>query len=75
MRTFLACFISAFFVFSPFTSTWAQEFEYKDYTVQKGDTLWDIATLYSTTVEALVAANGLEGGVLRVGMVIRVPRS
>ena len=48
---------------------------FAEYTVRAGDTLWDIATLYSTTVEALVAANGLEGGVLRVGMVIRVPRS
>ncbi len=48
---------------------------FAEYTVKAGDTLWDIATLYRTTVEAIVTANGLEGGVLRVGMVIRVPRS
>ncbi|MBS1675155.1 MAG: LysM peptidoglycan-binding domain-containing protein [Actinobacteria bacterium] len=42
-----------------------------DYTVQDGDTLWDIARAHGTTVAALYAANGLgAGSIIRPGQVL-----
>lgn len=44
------------------------------YTVAEGDSLWAIARRFGTTVEALVAANGVsEGDFLQPGQVLRVP--
>jgi LysM repeat protein len=44
------------------------------YVIQSGDTLWDIAQRFGTSVEALVEANGLEDPAdLTVGQEIRIP--
>lgn len=46
------------------------------YTVADGDTLWDIAARFNTTVEALVEANQLaDGDALTVGQVLQVASS
>lgn len=40
--------------------------------VEPGDTLWEIARRYNTTVAALMAANGLSNDALQAGQVLRV---
>lgn len=40
--------------------------------VQPGDTLWEIARRYNTTVSALMAANGLAHDALQAGQTLRV---
>lgn len=42
-------------------------------TVHPGDTLWALAQRHGTTVEALKAANGLEGSALAPGTVLALP--
>lgn len=41
-------------------------------TVDAGDSLWEIARRYDTTVAALMAANGLSGSTLRPGQSLRI---
>ena len=43
------------------------------YTVRAGDTLWDIAQMHDTTVDALKRANGLRGAAIRPGQELRIP--
>ncbi len=43
------------------------------YTVRPGDSLWLIARRFGTTVEALMAANGLRTDRLQVGQRLRIP--
>ena len=53
-------------------------FENKDvvtYVVQNGDTLWSIANKFGVTVETLRRANGIYSDMLRVGQIIKIPRS
>ncbi|MCS7282626.1 MAG: LysM peptidoglycan-binding domain-containing protein [Anaerolineae bacterium] len=45
------------------------------YTVREGDTLWDIAARFDTTVQALQAANGLSGDLIYPGQVLVIPSS
>jgi LysM repeat protein len=45
------------------------------YTVKSGDTLYGIARKFGTTVAALQSANGLTGGLIRVGQVLKIPGS
>lgn len=44
------------------------------YKVQKGDTLTGIAKKFNTTVELISKANGLKGGVLRVGRKLKITK-
>jgi len=47
-----------------------------EYTVQWGDTLFSLARRFNTTVEAIVALNGLvDASNIRVGQVLRIPGS
>lgn len=44
------------------------------YTVKRGDTLSEIARKYNTTVEALVASNGIKDkNKIKVGQVLNIP--
>lgn len=44
------------------------------YTIQDGDSLWDLADRYNTTTEAIMAANsGMDPNSLYVGEVISIP--
>lgn len=49
------------------------EEEYITYTVQKGDTLYKIASKYNTTVENLKRINNLNTNILSIGQVIKIP--
>ena len=44
-----------------------------EYTVKRGDSLWDIARRFGTTVEAIQAENGLRTSRVVVGQVLRIP--
>ncbi|MGE9267910.1 MAG: LysM peptidoglycan-binding domain-containing protein [Verrucomicrobiales bacterium] len=44
------------------------------HTVVAGDSLWGISRKYGTTVEAIQAANGLEGTLIRTGQTLTIPR-
>lgn len=48
---------------------------YFEYTVLAGDTLWLLARRYGTTVDAIKSLNGLAGDGLRIGQILRIPRS
>jgi LysM repeat protein len=43
------------------------------YTVQSGDTLYEIAAKFGTTVSALKGANNLSSNMIRVGQVLNIP--
>ncbi|NLY46728.1 MAG: LysM peptidoglycan-binding domain-containing protein, partial [Tissierella sp.] len=45
------------------------------YTIKQGDTLWNLARTYNTTVEAIMAINpGIDPNNLQIGQVICIPR-
>ncbi len=46
---------------------------YVEYIVRAGDTLWTLARRYGTTVEAIVALNGLSGDMLTIGQILKIP--
>ena len=43
------------------------------YRVQSGDTLWDLARRFGSTMEAIMDANGMEDTTLHVGQVLVIP--
>ncbi len=43
------------------------------YTVKSGDSLWNIANKYGTTVNAIKTLNGLTGDALSIGQVLLIP--
>ena len=43
------------------------------YTVKKGDSLWNISKVYSTSVEEIKRINNLTSNTLYIGQVIRIP--
>ncbi|MFB6260747.1 MAG: LysM peptidoglycan-binding domain-containing protein, partial [Thiohalorhabdaceae bacterium] len=45
----------------------------KEYTVQKGDTLWSIAQQHRVSVDRLKQVNDLRGSTLTVGRNLRIP--
>jgi N-acetylmuramoyl-L-alanine amidase len=46
---------------------------YITHTVVSGDTLWNLAQRFGTTVEAIMQLNGLTSTVLSIGQVLRIP--
>ena len=44
------------------------------YTVQSGDTLWLLARRFQTTVNAIMAENGLTSDLLRISQVLQIPK-
>ncbi|MCM1538136.1 MAG: LysM peptidoglycan-binding domain-containing protein [bacterium] len=46
-----------------------------EYVVRSGDTLWQLAQRYGTTVDAIKRLNGLTGDTLQIGQVLRIPSS
>ncbi|MCH5261859.1 MAG: LysM peptidoglycan-binding domain-containing protein [Lachnospiraceae bacterium] len=50
-------------------------FDYFEYTVRSGDTLWILAQRYGTTVDTIKRLNGLTSDILRIGQVLRIPTS
>lgn len=44
------------------------------HTVVAGDSLWGLSRKYSTTVEAIQAANGITGTTIRTGQTLVIPR-
>ena len=49
------------------------ETNYINYTVKRGDTLYQIATRYNTTVDAIKRLNNLTSSVLNIGQVLKIP--
>lgn len=46
---------------------------YFEYVVRSGDTLWQLAQRYNTTVDAIKKLNGLSGNNLSVGQILKIP--
>ena len=52
---------------------WQRESGPVRYTIERGDTLSDIAVRYGTSTRRLKEANGIAGDRIRVGQVIVIP--
>ena len=50
------------------------DYNYFEYTVRSGDTLWVLAQRYGTTVAAIKSLNGLTSDLLGIGQVLLIPR-
>jgi LysM repeat protein len=57
----------------PVAATTTPEGEYIFYTVVLGDTLWNVAERFGTTVAAIQAANHLTTDVIQLGTEIKIP--
>lgn len=51
----------------------AEQMTLVDYEVQKGDTLWDLAGEYNTSVSEIKAINSLESDIIMYGKTIKLP--
>lgn len=47
----------------------------QNYTVQSGDSLWSIAKKFNISVEELKAANQLTSNLLKVGQILKIPKT
>lgn len=48
--------------------------KYIEYTIQSGDTLWDLSQKYNTTVDALVKLNNIENpDLIYAGATLKIP--
>ena len=45
------------------------------YIVKKGDTLWDIANKYNTSVDKIKSLNNLKSNIIQIGQVLKIPSS
>ncbi|MDE6700303.1 MAG: LysM peptidoglycan-binding domain-containing protein, partial [Acetatifactor sp.] len=54
-------------------SAGASSVPYFEYTIRSGDTLWQLASRYGTTVNAIKSLNGLSSDILNIGQVLRIP--
>ncbi len=50
-----------------------ENYGYFEYTVRSGDTLWQLAQRFGTTVDAIRRLNGLTSDILRIGQVLLIP--
>ncbi len=48
---------------------------YLTYTIKRGDTLYDIAKSYDTTVNAIKSLNNLTSDILSIGQVLKIPKN
>ena len=46
---------------------------YKEYEVKPGDSLYSIAQLFNTTVDAIMKTNNLQTTILSVGQILKIP--
>ncbi len=46
---------------------------FNTYIVQSGDSLWNIANRFGTTVDELIRLNGLNSNILNIGQVLKLP--
>ena len=46
---------------------------YFEYTVRSGDTLWQLARRFGTTVNKIKSLNGLRSDILNIGQVLLIP--
>ena len=52
----------------------ATNYNYFEYTVRSGDTLWTLAQRFGTTVAAIKSLNGLTSDILSIGQVLLIPQ-
>jgi membrane-bound lytic murein transglycosylase D len=52
-----------------------QDLSLQEHKVQRGESLFHIARMYSTDIESLIALNGLTSSALAIGQKLRVPRN
>lgn len=55
-------------------TTMKVKYEYEDYVVKKGDTLYSLAMRYDTSVNNLINLNNLGTDFLNVGQILKVPK-